>query len=149
MVCERVQQTVVFCTQHYGLVLASACDIRMAAAGARFQAGFTGIGLSPNSTTSFFLPRLLGLSRALAVMLTNLPVSAEEMLGAGYVFQVTPAGEAVVRASQLAEHVAQLPSASLRRAKRLLQLSLSTSPEEQVEQEGRFVMATFQTDDFK
>jgi 2-(1,2-epoxy-1,2-dihydrophenyl)acetyl-CoA isomerase len=133
----------------YGLGLASACDIRVAAAGARFQAGFTGIGLSPDSTTSFFLPRLLGLSRALAVMLTNLPISAEDMQVAGYVFAVTEPGAAVARATELAERMAHLPSASLRRAKRLLQLSLSSSPQEQVAAEGRFVRETFQTDDFR
>lgn len=133
----------------YGLGLASACDIRVAAAGARFQAGFTGIGLSPDSTTSFFLPRLLGLSRALAVMLTNLPVSAEEMQAAGYVFAVSEAGQAVAKAAELAERMAHLPSASLRRAKRLLQVSLSHSPQEQIEMEGRFVLETFQTDDFR
>ena len=43
----------------YGMGLASACDIRVAESGTRFQVGFTGIGLSPDSTTSYFLPRLL------------------------------------------------------------------------------------------
>ena len=133
----------------YGLGLASSCDIRVAAAGARFQAGFTGIGLSPDSTTSLFLPRLLGLSRALGMMLTNLPVSAEEMHAAGYVFVVAEPGNAVAKATALADRLAHMPSAALSRAKRLLQVSLSNSQPEQIEQERRFVLETFQTDDFR
>lgn len=132
----------------YGIGVASACDIRLAAAGARFQAGFTGIGLSPDSTTSFFLPRLLGLSRAIAFMLTNLPFTAEEMQTAGYVLSVHPAGEVEAAAAELAERVAHMPSAALRRAKRLLQLSLTNSPEKQIEQELTFIMETFRTPDF-
>jgi 2-(1,2-epoxy-1,2-dihydrophenyl)acetyl-CoA isomerase len=133
----------------YGLGLASACDIRVAAGGARFQAGFTGIGLSPNSTTSFFLPRLLGMSRALAIMLTNLPLSAEDMHAAGYVFQVVETGRAVDSASDLASRIAAMPSAALRRAKQLIQWSLSNGPEEQVGRELTFVMETITTDDFR
>ncbi|HEX2682123.1 MAG TPA: enoyl-CoA hydratase-related protein [Candidatus Dormibacteraeota bacterium] len=133
----------------YGLGLASACDIRVAAAGARFQAGFTGIGLSLDSTTSFFLPRLLGLSRALGVMLTNLPMTAEDMHIAGYVFAVVEPGKVVEKATELAERIAQMPAAALTRAKRLMHMSLSNSAADQIEQEGRFVMETFQTDDFR
>src|SRR5215472_864547 len=133
----------------YGLGLASACDIRVAAAGARFQAGFTGVGLSPDSTTSYFLPRLLGLSRALGVMLTNLPMTAEEMQAAGYVFAVVEAGKAVEKATELAERMAHMPSAALTCAKRLMQESLSNTATDQIEQEGRFVLETFQTDDFR
>ena len=76
----------------YGLGLACACDIRLAAEGTRFQAGFTGIGLSPDSTTSYFLPRLLGLSVATRMMLTNLPIEAEEARGHGFVASVHPPG---------------------------------------------------------
>jgi 2-(1,2-epoxy-1,2-dihydrophenyl)acetyl-CoA isomerase len=133
----------------YGVGLASACDIRIAARGARFQAGFTGIGLSPDSTTSFFLPRLLGQSRALAFMLTNLPVTAEDMHTAGYVAALAEPGEATKTATALAEHVAQMPSGALRRAKRLLQWSLSNSPEQQVEAETRFILESFPSEDFR
>jgi 2-(1,2-epoxy-1,2-dihydrophenyl)acetyl-CoA isomerase len=133
----------------YGVGLASASDIRVAARGARFQAGFTGIGLSPDSTTSFFLPRLLGLSRALAFMLSNLPVTAEDMYAAGYVAALADPGEAIATATQLVEHMALMPSAALRRAKRLLQWSLSNSPERQIEAEVRFITETFPTADFR
>lgn len=133
----------------YGLGLASACDIRVAAAGARFQAGFTGIGLSPDSTTSYFLPRLLGLSRAVGLMLTNLPMTAEEMHAAGYIFLVAEPGQAVAKATELAARMAHMPAAALSRAKRLLQSSLSNSQADQIEGEAQYVLETFQTEDFR
>jgi len=133
----------------YGVGIASACDIRIAATGARFQAGFTGIGLSPDSTTSYFLPRLLGPSRARAFMLTNLPWSAEEMLAAGYLLSVHSAEELGPAAQALAERMAGMPSGALRRAKNLLEKSLDNGPEEQVEMEVAYIMESFATDDFR
>src|SRR5260370_32928235 len=74
-----------------GLGLACACDIRLAAEGTKFQAGFTGIGLSPDSTTSYFLPRLFGLAVATRMMLTSLPMDAEEAQMRGFIASAHPA----------------------------------------------------------
>lgn len=133
----------------YGLGLACACDIRLAAAGARFQAGFTGIGLSPDSTTSYFLPRLFGLSVATRMMLTNLPMDAEEARSLGFVAAVHPPEALATAAQELAERIAHLPSGALRRAKALLQASLSHQAEQQVRMEVGLVVESFATDDFR
>jgi 2-(1,2-epoxy-1,2-dihydrophenyl)acetyl-CoA isomerase len=133
----------------YGLGLACACDIRLAAEGTRFQAGFTGIGLSPDSTTSYFLPRLLGPSVAIRMMLTNLPVDAEEMLRHGFVASVHPADQLAAAAAELAERVSRMPSGAIRRAKTLLQASLGHGAEEQVEMEVGFIVESFATEDFR
>jgi len=133
----------------YGLGLACACDIRLAAEGTRFQAGFTGIGLSPDSTTSYFLPRLFGPSVAARMMLTNLPMDAEEARTHGFVASVHPAADLAGAAVELAEHIARMPSGALRRAKRLLQASLSHGAEEQVAMEVGFILESFATEDFR
>jgi 2-(1,2-epoxy-1,2-dihydrophenyl)acetyl-CoA isomerase len=133
----------------YGLGLACACDIRLAAEGTRFQAGFTGIGLSPDSTTSYFLPRLFGPSVATRMLLTNLPMDAEEALRHGFLASVHPAGELAAAARELAERVAAMPSGSLRRAKQLLQASLGHSAGEQVAMEVGFILESFATTDFR
>lgn len=133
----------------YGVGLASACDIRLATAGARFQAGFTGIGLSPDSTTSYFLPRLLGPSRARAFMLTNLPWTAEDMLSAGYVLSVHGPEELAGAAQMLADRMARMPSGALRRAKHLLEKSLDNEAAEHVEMEVGYILESFATDDFR
>ena len=133
----------------YGLGLACACDIRLAAEGAFFQAGFTGIGLSPNSTTSYFLPRLFGPSVAARMMLTNLRVDAEEARQHGFVASVHPPDELEKAALELAARVARMPSGAVRRAKALLQASLGHTAEEQVEMEVGFIVESFATDDFR
>jgi 2-(1,2-epoxy-1,2-dihydrophenyl)acetyl-CoA isomerase len=133
----------------YGLGLACACDIRVAAEGTRFQAGFTGVGLSPDSTTSYFLPRLFGPSVAARMMLTNLPLDAEEARALGFVASVHPPAELAAAALELAERIARMPSGALRRAKQLLHASLSHSAEEQVAMEVGFILESFATDDFR
>ncbi|HVD02000.1 MAG TPA: enoyl-CoA hydratase-related protein [Candidatus Dormibacteraeota bacterium] len=133
----------------YGLGLACACDIRLAAEGTRFQAGFTGIGLSPDSTTSYFLPRLLGPSIATRMMLTNLPVEAEEMVRHGFVASIHPPGQLGAAAEELAQRLSRMPGGAVRRAKELLQASLGHGAEEQVAMEVGFILESFATDDFR
>jgi 2-(1,2-epoxy-1,2-dihydrophenyl)acetyl-CoA isomerase len=133
----------------YGLGLACACDIRLAAEGTKFQAGFTGIGLSPDSTTSYFLPRLLGLAVATRMMLTNLPMDAEEARARGFIASVHPAPELAAATEELAERLVHMPSGALRRAKALLQASLSNRAEQQILMEVGFVVESFATDDFR
>lgn len=133
----------------YGLGLACACDIRLAAEGTRFQAGFTGIGLSPDSTSSYFLPRLLGPSIAARMMLTNMPLDADEALRHGFLAAVHPTIQLKVAAQELAERIARMPSGAIRRAKKLLQASLGHSAEEQVAMELELIQESFATNDFR
>jgi 2-(1,2-epoxy-1,2-dihydrophenyl)acetyl-CoA isomerase len=133
----------------YGLGLACACDIRLAAQGTKFQAGFTGIGLSPDSTTSYFLPRLFGLAVATRMMLTNLPMDAEEACARGFIASVHPTAELATATEELAHRLVHMPSGALRRAKALLQASLAHDLEQQVETEVGFIVESFATDDFR
>ncbi len=72
-----------------GAALAIACDIVCAAESARFQFGFVNVGLGPDSGASWFLPRAVGLTRALDLALTGRAVSAREALEMGVVSRVT------------------------------------------------------------
>jgi 2-(1,2-epoxy-1,2-dihydrophenyl)acetyl-CoA isomerase len=76
-----------------GLALALACDVRVAAASASFRAGWARVGLAPDAGAAFFLPRLVGWGRAMDLMLTSDPVSAEEALRIGLVTRVYPEEE--------------------------------------------------------
>ncbi|MGH2498604.1 MAG: enoyl-CoA hydratase/isomerase family protein, partial [Candidatus Limnocylindria bacterium] len=73
-----------------GLGLAVACDIRVAAASASLRAGWTRVGLVPDAGSAFFLPRLVGWGRALDMVMTAEPVSADEALRIGLVTRVWP-----------------------------------------------------------
>src|SRR5438105_1026507 len=63
-----------------GFGLALACDLRYMAASAKFRFAFSGIGLAPDSGTSFFLPRLVGYARAFELAATNMLVAAKAAL---------------------------------------------------------------------
>ncbi len=73
-----------------GLGVAVACDVRVAAASASFRAAWSRIGLVPDAGSAYFLPRLIGWGRAMDMILTGDPVSADEALRIGLVTRVWP-----------------------------------------------------------
>jgi 2-(1,2-epoxy-1,2-dihydrophenyl)acetyl-CoA isomerase len=76
-----------------GLGVAVACDLRVAAASATFRAAWGHVGLVPDAGSAFFLPRLVGLGRAMDMILTGEPVDAQEALRIGLVTRVWPDAE--------------------------------------------------------
>lgn len=91
-----------------GLAMALACDLRVAAPDTRFGAVFVKVGLSScDMGVSYFLPRIVGATRAAELMLTGRYFGAEEAERIGMVNSVTEPGEHVAAAVQLAEQVAQ------------------------------------------
>jgi 2-(1,2-epoxy-1,2-dihydrophenyl)acetyl-CoA isomerase len=73
-----------------GLGIVCACDIRVASASASFRAAWAKVGLVPDAGSAFFLPRIVGWGRALAMIVTGEAVAAEEALRIGLVHRVWP-----------------------------------------------------------
>jgi 2-(1,2-epoxy-1,2-dihydrophenyl)acetyl-CoA isomerase len=67
-----------------GMGLACACDLVIAAQSARFTMAYTKVGLSPDGSTTYFLPRRIGIGRALELALVNRTLSADEALEWGW-----------------------------------------------------------------
>lgn len=103
-----------------GFGLALACDIRYASEGARFRMAFGGIGLAPDSGTSYFLPRLVGMGRALELAYTNDLVDAATALNWGLVNKVLPAAELLLGARALAARLAAGPTRAYGLTKRAM-----------------------------
>jgi 2-(1,2-epoxy-1,2-dihydrophenyl)acetyl-CoA isomerase len=76
-----------------GLGIAAACDVRVAAASASFRAAWGRVGLVPDAGSAYFLPRLVGWGRAMDMILTGEPVSADEALRIGLATRVWPDAE--------------------------------------------------------
>lgn len=89
-----------------GLTLTLPCDIRIAADNARFGCVFTRRGLVPEAGSAWFLPRLVGLARALKWCMTGALVPAAEALEAGLVSELVPAEHVEARARELALEIA-------------------------------------------
>jgi len=118
-----------------GLSLALTCDIRIASETARFGTIFVRRGLSPDFGCSFFLPRIVGLSRALELMYTGEMLDAQEALRLGLVSRLTPPDRLLPVATELAQRIAKGPSLAIEVAKRLAYRSLLPELEEHLRME--------------
>jgi 2-(1,2-epoxy-1,2-dihydrophenyl)acetyl-CoA isomerase len=103
-----------------GVSLALACDLRVAADGASFGMAFVRIGLVPDSGVSYFLPRAVGLAKALELSITGDRIDAATALSFGMVTSVVPAEQVVSEAQALARRLAEMPTVTIGLIKRLL-----------------------------
>jgi 2-(1,2-epoxy-1,2-dihydrophenyl)acetyl-CoA isomerase len=103
-----------------GLSLALTADIRIASTEARFISVFVRRGLTPDTGTTFHLPRLIGDSRALEMMFTGDAVDAETAERWGLVSRVVPPDDLMPAALDLAGRIATGPSVTIELTKRLV-----------------------------
>jgi 2-(1,2-epoxy-1,2-dihydrophenyl)acetyl-CoA isomerase len=103
-----------------GLGLALACDLRIAALGARFTTAFTGIGLTPDSGLSASLSRAVGTARASELIMLPAPFTAEDALSWGIVGRVVPAPELATTAQEVAAGLAAGPTLAYATVKRAI-----------------------------
>lgn len=122
-----------------GMSLACACDIVVAAETTRFTTAYTRIGLTPDGSLTYFLPRIVGLKRALELILTNRVLSAHEALEWGIVAQVVPEAELLEQAHALAAQLATGPTRALGASKRLLHSGWVETLETQMENESQAI----------
>jgi len=96
-----------------GCVIALACDVRLAAAGATFSVPFLRIGMQPDFGGAYFLPRLLGTARAFELLWTQEPLSAPEAEALGLVNRVYSDEEFAGGVRTFAARVARNPPGAL------------------------------------
>lgn len=125
-----------------GLSLAIAGDLVVAAEAATFMSAYTAVGLSPDGSSSYYLPRLIGLRRAQELMLTNRRLSAGEALDWGLVTEVAPNERLLARAMALADALAAGPLAANGFVKKLLLCTFDNALETQMAIEARAIAAS-------
>jgi 2-(1,2-epoxy-1,2-dihydrophenyl)acetyl-CoA isomerase len=103
-----------------GLSFALACDLRVASEKASFIEVFINVGLIPDSGSTWTLPRLVGLSKAMEMCMTGEKVDAQEALRIGLVNRVVPAESLMDETRALAATLAALPARGIALTKRLL-----------------------------
>lgn len=119
-----------------GLSFALACDVRIASEKASFIEVFVNVGLIPDSGSTWTLPRLVGLSKAMELCFTGDKVGAEEALRIGLVDRVVPGDELPAETAALAAKLAALPARAIALTKRLLNRSLQSDLDAQLEAEA-------------
>lgn len=117
--------------------IALACDIVLAARSAMLQEAFVKIGLIPDAGGTWLLPRLVGTRRALALMLTGDPVSAEEAHRLGLVYRLYDDARFRDGVAAFAAALARGPSVALRLTKEAVRSSEANGLEAQLSVEAR------------
>lgn len=130
-----------------GLSLALACDLRVAAESATLVNAFVRIGLVPDAGGSYFLPRLIGLARALEMAMLGETVDSEQALQLGLVSRVVSDTELLPTVHTLAMRLARGPL-SLGLIKQLFNQSLENSFEQQLSAEERAQVQAAASADF-
>ena len=103
-----------------GMDMALMCDIRYAAKSARFAETYVKVGLVPGAGGAHFLPRLVGVSKALELFLTGDFLDADEALRLGIVNKVFPDETLLEEVEKIARRMAKAPSLTLRMTKRAI-----------------------------
>ncbi len=131
-----------------GMSLVCAADLVVAEAETQFVTGYTALGLTPDGSSTYFLPRLVGLRRAQQLLLLNRPLAAAEAREWGLVSSVVDGVDAVrSRASKLARDLAAGPTKAYGGVKRLLLASVDSQLEAQMKREGEAIAAAAATRD--
>ncbi|MEJ7629346.1 MAG: enoyl-CoA hydratase-related protein [Nocardioidaceae bacterium] len=125
-----------------GMSLALACDLRLAADTASFNTAFTGIALSCDTGISWTLPRLVGTTRAMDLLLMPRKVDAAEALAIGLVSSVVPAADLERAVAALAARLATGPTRAYAAVKRSVAFGASHPLAETLELEARMMAWT-------
>jgi 2-(1,2-epoxy-1,2-dihydrophenyl)acetyl-CoA isomerase len=132
-----------------GLSFALSGDVVVAAESARFTMAYSKIAATPDGSSSYFLPRLIGLRRAMELYLTNRVLSAREAFEWGLVTRVVPDAELAPAVGTLADELAAGPTLAIGGAKRLFHQSTWESLETQMELEAQAIAQSGHTEDFR
>jgi enoyl-CoA hydratase/carnithine racemase len=109
----------------YGMDTALGCDIRLMAKGAKMAAAFTKRGIVPESGGTWFLPRLIGWSRAAEVIFTGRTLSGEDCVEMGLASRVVEPERLAEEAMALAKEIAANAPLAVQAAKRMMRMGLS------------------------
>jgi len=132
-----------------GLSLALSGDLVVATESARFTMAYSKIAATPDGSSSYFLPRLIGLRRTMELYFTNRVLTAREAFDWGLVTRVVPDAEFKAAVATLAREMAQGPSRAYGGAKRLFHQSTWESLETQMELEAQAIANSGRTEDFR
>lgn len=122
-----------------GFSMALACDFRVMEASAVLRQAYTSNGLSMDGGGTYFLPRLVGMARAMEIAVFDRPISAEKALKWGLVTRVVDDGSSLEEALALLGKIKQGALSSFAASKKLMNDSFHTSFETQLEKEREFL----------
>ncbi len=132
-----------------GANIALACDITLAGESAAFIQAFSKIGLVPDSGGTYYLPRLVGMQKAAALMFLGDKVMAADAEKMGMIYRAVPDESLQEEAMAMANKLAKMPTKGIGLTKRLLNESYGNNLEQQLNLEGELQNEAGQTYDYQ
>jgi len=132
-----------------GANIALACDITFAKKSASFIQAFSKIGLIPDSGGTYFLPRIIGMQKAMALMMTGDKVSADQAVELNMIYKSVDDDDFENEVNQFAETIAKMPTRGLGLTKKAINASFSNTLTEQLALEERLQTEAGATYDFR
>jgi len=132
-----------------GANIALACDVVIAAASASFLQAFSKIGLIPDSSGTFILPRLVGWNRASALMLLGDKIPASEALQMGMLYKVVADEKLQEEGQGIATTLSNMPTRGIALTKQLLNESFYNTLAQQLDRERDLQVEAANTYDYK
>lgn len=132
-----------------GANIALACDIVIAHESARFIQAFSAIGLIPDSAGTFFLPRLIGFQKALAISMLGDKIGAAEAERMGMIYKAIPADSYEDEVQKIAQKLSQMPTKGLALTKAAFNQSMTNDLEAQLSLENVYQIEASETEDYR
>lgn len=132
-----------------GANIALACDIVIAKQSAKFIQAFSAIGLIPDSGGTFFLPRLVGMQKALSLMITGDRIGAEEAEKMNMIYKAVEDDNFTIFITEFSERIAKMPTKGIGLTKRAVNASFENSLTQQLNLEEELQTLAGSTKDFK
>ena len=132
-----------------GASIALACDIVVATESATFVQAFSKIGLIPDSGATFILPRLIGIQKAAALMMSAEPIIAKDAEKMGMIYKTYEDKNFEIESWNFVSKLAKMPTKGLGLTKRLLNASSNNDLESQLTMEDKCQVIAADTSDFK
>ena len=132
-----------------GANIALACDLTIAQENASFIQAFSKIGLIPDSGGTYFLPRIIGVQKALALMFTGDKISAKEAEELNMIYKCIPEEDFEDFTLKIAEKMALMPTRAFGLTKKAVNQSLDNTLEQQLNLEEKLQTEAGKTKDFQ
>jgi 2-(1,2-epoxy-1,2-dihydrophenyl)acetyl-CoA isomerase len=132
-----------------GAPLALACDLVIAAEEAVFNFAYARIGLTPDGSSTYFLPRHVGMKKAAEIFMTIPTYTAKEAMELGLINWVVPAAELSSKTEAIANQLSEGPTAAFGRLKKLLNATYDNTLHDQLALETKMICDSSTTADFR
>ncbi|MBI2908404.1 MAG: enoyl-CoA hydratase/isomerase family protein [Chloroflexi bacterium] len=132
-----------------GMDIATECDIRIASDQAKFRMAYVRMGVIPAEGGCYFLPRIIGASRAKELIWTARSMDAHEALRIGYVSRVVAQDDLMPVARELAQQIARGPAVAIQISKRLIYRCLHLNLDQALEATEQAMLVVRSTEDAK